>query len=131
MRAALGAGRERIVRQLLTESLLLSTLGGAAGVALRRVCHAPAGRLVPTTLPVPNATVLDPRVLLFAALLTILTGVAFGVLPAMAHLARRKRRCAARRCRAAAFGGRERVCERARRRADRRLDRPARVAPAC
>lgn len=82
VRAALGAGRERLTRQLLTESLMLSVAGGAAGIAFAIVATPLVARLVPTTLPVPDATVLDPRVLLFAVVMTLLTGVAFGVLPA-------------------------------------------------
>jgi putative ABC transport system permease protein len=82
VRAALGAGRERLTRQLLTESLALSLLGGAAGVGFAYLATPLLARLVPTNLPVPDATVLDPRVLLVAAAVTILTGLAFGVLPA-------------------------------------------------
>ena len=82
VRAALGAGRERLTRQLLTESLTLSILGGIAGVGLAVLMTPLLARLVPTTLPVPDASVLDLRVLLFASAVTVLTGVAFGVLPA-------------------------------------------------
>jgi putative ABC transport system permease protein len=82
VRAALGAGRERLTRQLLTESLVLSIAGGAAGIGFAVFATPLVARLVPTTLPVPDATVLDPRVLLFAVVTTLLTGVAFGVLPA-------------------------------------------------
>jgi len=83
VRAALGAGRERIVRQLLTETLLLSTLGGIAGIAIATFATPLLARLVPTTLPVADATVLDLRVLIFAAGLTTLTGLLFGVVPAL------------------------------------------------
>ena len=82
VRAALGAGRERLTRQLLTESLALSLLGGAAGIAVAHLATPLLARLVPTTLPVPDATVLDPRVMVFAMAITVLTGLAFGVLPA-------------------------------------------------
>jgi putative ABC transport system permease protein len=81
VRAALGAGRERLTRQLLTESLALAITGGAVGVAFAWFATPLLVRLVPTTLPVPDAT-LDGRVLLFAAMVTVATGVAFGVLPA-------------------------------------------------
>ena len=83
VRAALGAGRERIVRQLLTETLLLSAIGGAAGIALAAVATPLLARLVPTSLPVSDATVLDARVLVFAAFLTTVTGLLFGVIPAL------------------------------------------------
>jgi predicted permease len=82
VRAALGAGRERLVRQLLTESLLLSLAGGAAGIGVAAVATPLLIRLVPASLPIADASLLDGRVLLFAVLVTVLTGVIFGVLPA-------------------------------------------------
>jgi putative ABC transport system permease protein len=89
MRVALGAGRFRIIRQVLTESLLLSTLGGACGVLLAYFgAHAlvmiivsgrsPVGMPQPLRIPVH----LDVRVLIFAAAAAIATGVLFGVVPA-------------------------------------------------
>ena len=83
VRTALGAGRERLVRQLVTESVVLSLLGGAAGITLATVAVPLLARLVPTSLPLPDATALEGRVLLFAAAVTILTGIIFGVLPAL------------------------------------------------
>jgi putative ABC transport system permease protein len=83
VRAALGAGRERLVRQLLTESLLLAFLAGAVGVAFAAAVVPQTERLVPRGLPVGGAPGVDGRVLLFAAALTTLTGIAFGVLPAL------------------------------------------------
>ena len=83
VRAALGSGRGRILRQLVTESLLLASIGGAAGLAL----SAAAIRLAPSfmpkgTLPPGIALTLDWRVASFGLLLTIGTGVVFGLAPA-------------------------------------------------
>jgi putative ABC transport system permease protein len=83
VRAALGAGLERLVRQLLTESLVLAFLGGVLGVLLAVPAVPLLEALVPTSLPIGPATALDLRVLGFAAGLTGLTGMAFGVLPAL------------------------------------------------
>jgi len=83
VRSALGAGRERLVRQLLTESLLLAGLGGALGVAVAAGTAPVLSRLAPPWLPAGSVGSIDLRVLLFAGLLTLLTGVAFGVVPAL------------------------------------------------
>ena len=83
VRAALGAGRERLVRQLVTESLTIAGIGGALGVAVAVVSVPLLARLVPATLPIAQSPAVDLRVLLFAALVTALTGIGFGVMPAI------------------------------------------------
>ena len=86
-RAALGADRSRIVRQLLTESALLSIGGGAAGIAVGYTAVRGSVRLAPAGVlhldPVQGIAALDPQVLLFAAAVAVTTGVAFGVAPAL------------------------------------------------
>ena len=83
VRTAMGAGRERLVRQLLTESLLLAVGGGIAGVLLAFAALPLLVRLVPNSLPIAAAPVIDARVLLAAACITALTALGFGVLPAL------------------------------------------------
>ena len=81
VRTAIGAGRERMIRQLLTESLLLAGLGGGLGVAVAQAAVPLLNRLVPTVLPTASPPTVDLRVLLFALALTAVTGVAFGLAP--------------------------------------------------
>jgi putative ABC transport system permease protein len=82
VRSALGAGRDRLVRQLLTESLVLAFVGGLLGVAIAVSAGPLFARLVPHSLPIAETPPVDLRMLSFAVLLTAATGVAFGVLPA-------------------------------------------------
>jgi putative ABC transport system permease protein len=83
LRTALGAGRERLVRQLLTESVVLAAAGGGVGVLVAMTAVPLLARLVPDTLPIGQAPSLDVRVLLLAGLITGVTAVGFGVLPAL------------------------------------------------
>jgi predicted permease len=83
VRAALGAGRERLVRQIVTESILLSVLGGLASVFVAFIAVPLLARLVPSTLPIAEQPSLDPRVLVFAGILVLLTGLAFSLAPAI------------------------------------------------
>ncbi len=83
VRAALGAGRERLVRQLLTESLLLAAAGGGLGVLIAASAVPLLARLVPNALPIAETPPMDLRLLVFALVLTAATGIAFGVLPAV------------------------------------------------
>jgi predicted permease len=82
LRTVLGAGRLRLVRQLLTESLLLAFVGGGIGLAIAVTAVPVAARLVPTALPITDVPGVDLRMLAIAALVTIGTGIGFGVWPA-------------------------------------------------
>jgi len=87
IRTAIGAGRGRIVRQLLTESLLLSLAGGVLGLAIGvagvQLLLAVNPGNIPRLGPGGGGVTLDTRVLLFTMILSILTGVIFGLAPAL------------------------------------------------
>jgi putative ABC transport system permease protein len=106
VRAALGAGPERLVRQLVTESLALSAIGGGLGVALAIYGTPLLGRLVPAALPVSDEPSANIQMLLGAVALTALTGLGIGIGPAVA--AARSRAFEALRDGARAGGGRTR-----------------------
>ena len=82
IRIALGAGQHRVIRQLLTESLLLSLIGGALGLVVAKFGTTAALAAVPRTLPRAEDIGLDLRVLLFTFALSILAGLIFGLMPA-------------------------------------------------
>ncbi len=83
VRAALGAGKLRMVRQLTTQSIVLTSLGGALGVFIAAVTVPLFSALVPPTLPVETQPPVDLRMLGVAALFTGLTAVGFGLFPAL------------------------------------------------
>jgi putative ABC transport system permease protein len=84
IRAALGATRRQIVRQLLIESLVISAIGGAAGICVAWQSSAFAGRLIPWEIRnTLGGSALDLRVCFFALLLTFSTGILFGLAPAL------------------------------------------------
>ena len=82
VRAALGAGRRRLLRQLLTESITLSLLGGGAGVLLGTWGVQALLALNPISIPHYNQIRVDWRVLLFTLAVSGLTGILFGLAPA-------------------------------------------------
>jgi putative ABC transport system permease protein len=81
IRAALGASRPRIVRQLTIESLLLSTVGGAAGVLLAMWIVGPVVYMSPASVLLLQDAVIDARVLVFALLASTSAGILFGLAP--------------------------------------------------
>ena len=83
IRAALGAGRRRLVQQVLTESLALSLLGGAVGLGLTYGGVDVLTRMAPDALPRVDEVTVDPWVLLFALLLSVLVALLFGLTPAV------------------------------------------------
>lgn len=83
MRAALGAGRPRLMRQLLTESLLLAVVGGVLGIMIAQLGIGTLIALSPADLPRVNAIALNGSVLVFAITITTLIGLAVGLIPAL------------------------------------------------
>ena len=84
IRAAIGAGRGRLVRQFLTESLLLSVTGGAIGLLIAYAALDLMKKAMPDgTIPPNLQVVMDGRVLLFVIALSVVTGILFGIVPAL------------------------------------------------
>ena len=82
LRAAIGAGRGRIIAQLLTESILLASIGGALGVVLAGGSLAGIRTMTALHLPRAGEIGIDGAVLGFATILSLMTGILFGLLPA-------------------------------------------------
>ncbi|HEY2854763.1 MAG TPA: ABC transporter permease [Gemmatimonadaceae bacterium] len=82
VRAALGAGRSRLARQLITETMLLSLLGALGGLLLARWGMTALLRLAPTSLPLVGAARLDPMTLGLTIVVAVVTGLVFGLIPA-------------------------------------------------
>jgi predicted permease len=83
IRAALGASRGRIARELLVESLMLGLAGGVAGLLFARAAIGLLRMLAPATLPRVDEIGIDPLVLLFALAISVLTGLLFGLIPVL------------------------------------------------
>ena len=87
VRTALGAGRARLVRQLITESTVLALLGAAVGLVLAIWGTRALLRIAPSNIPRLDAVGVDAGVLLFTLGIALATGIVFGLIPAM-HVAR-------------------------------------------
>ncbi len=83
VRGALGAGRVRIARQLFTESMIISCLGGVLGLGLSVAGIRGLVALMPSWFPLVDEIGIDLRVLGFAAVITVVTGIVFGMAPAL------------------------------------------------
>jgi len=83
IRSALGAGRRRLISQLLTESLVLAVFGGLLGLAVAYGGVRAILALSPDVLPRMEEITVDGRVLAFTALIAVMTGIVFGLVPAM------------------------------------------------
>jgi predicted permease len=83
VRSALGAGQSRIIRQLLVESVLVATIGGAIGLILAGLGTQAVLRALPTAIPRASEVYIDARVFVFAFVLSLIAGVFFGLAPAL------------------------------------------------
>jgi len=92
IRSALGASRGRIIRQLLTESILLSLIGGFLGLFIGVIGVRVLLQINPADIPLLGVVTLDGRLLFFAILVSLVTGILFGLLPALELSGRRSTR---------------------------------------
>ena len=83
IRGAIGATRSDLVRQVLVESLVLSITGGALGVLSARLLLAALVALIPTGMPLADGITINGRVLLFSLVISVVTGLLFGLWPAL------------------------------------------------
>jgi len=83
VRTALGAGRARLLRQFMTEGVMLSIIGGVLGLLLARAGVQALVRLYPTSLPRTAEVTVDPAVLVFTFAIAVGTGLVFGLAPLM------------------------------------------------
>ena len=83
VRAALGAGRGRLVRQMMTESVILSLAGGGLGLGFAFAAMRMLARLVPATMPETSVPTMDVGLLAFTVALSVLTGLVFSIVPAL------------------------------------------------
>src|SRR5215216_4013279 len=83
LRVALGAGRGRVIRQLLTESLLLATTAGVLGSLLAYWSFNFLQGLIPEEMALATSLKLDTRILVFTLLISVVTGIIFGLVPAL------------------------------------------------
>jgi predicted permease len=81
IRSAIGAGRARLTRQLITENLTTAALGGMAGLVLVKLCLGTLIQVGPADIPRLSEASVDPAVLLFGGLVTVLVGLAAGLAP--------------------------------------------------
>ena len=108
VRAALGATRGRLVRQMVIESTMFSLLGGVLGLALAPAGVSVMAQLTPRGFPAQTSSILDVRLLAFALIVSIATGMLFGLVPAL-QAARASLRDAIQQDARSAVGGRSRL----------------------